>query len=200
MGPLSVSFNTAALVVLSLALSALSALSACSTATPYQAMTSRQAVFGGYSETRLAPDRYRVTFSGNDLTSRDTVEGYLLYRSAELSLADGYQGFSIVERNVEHRTETHLEPDPFYQPWYGPAYRHWRPSWRYYQPSFGWRRWDPWLDQPFWDQSLTVHRVERYEVSAEIILLRAPLPTDNPRIFSAADIIARFGPQLKRPQ
>ncbi len=193
-GPLPVSLCTAALVALSLT------LSACSTATPYQPKTAGQAIFGGYSETRLAPDRYRVTFSGNDLTSRDTVEGYLLYRSAELTLADGYQGFSIVERNVERSVETHLEPDPFHRPWYGPAYRYWRPNWRYYQPSYGWRSWDPWLDPPFWDRSLTVHTDERYEVTAEIILLQAPLPTDNPRVFSAADIIARIGPQLKLPQ
>lgn len=176
------------------------ALVGCSTATPYQPKLVGQAVYGGYYESKLASDRYRVTFSGNDLTSRDTVEGYLLYRSAELAVANGYQGFRILERNVEHRTETRIEPDPFYQPWYGPAYRYWRPDWRYYERPFGWRRWDPWMDPPFWNPGLTVQKDERYEVSAEIVLLREPLPTDDPRIFSAADVIARIGPQVKRPQ
>lgn len=176
------------------------ALTACATATPYQPNIGGQAVSGGYSETRLAPDRYRVTFAGNTLTSRDTVEGYLLYRAAELTLADGYDGFRVLERNVEHNTQTEVGPDPFYQPWYGPSYSYWRPYWRYYDPPYGWRSWDPWRDEPFWDQGLSVRKVERYEVTAEIELIHGPIPADNPRIFSASSIISRIGPQLKRPQ
>ena len=84
-------------IVASLALTAL--LGACTTATPYQPNISGQKVQGGYSEQQVEPDRFRVTFSGNSLTSRETVEGYLLYRAAELTVQQGYDWFEIVERD-----------------------------------------------------------------------------------------------------
>ena len=186
--------------VLALALVMAAGLSACSTATPYQPDRPGQSVSGGYSEIKLAPDRYRVTFEGNRLTSRETVEGYLLYRAAELTLVDGYDGFSIIERNVERRTETYYDPDPFYRPWYGPSYAYWRPYWRYYHRPYGWRSWDPYRDGPFWDQGLSVRTDERYEVTAEILLHRGPVPPGDPRIFSAQGIIYSLGPRIKRPE
>ncbi len=51
---------------------------------------------GGYSEQQLEPNRWRVTFSGNSLTDRRTVENYLLYRSAELTLSQGFDWFSTI--------------------------------------------------------------------------------------------------------
>jgi len=59
-------------------------LTACATPTPYQPNIRGQAASGGYSEVRIEPDRFRVNFAGNSLTSRETVEGYLLFRAAEL--------------------------------------------------------------------------------------------------------------------
>ena len=61
-----------AAIVASLALAGL--LSACATATPYQPNLPGQAVSGGYSEQRVEANRFRVNFSGNSLTSRETVE------------------------------------------------------------------------------------------------------------------------------
>ena len=54
-------------------------LAACATPTPYQASGSDGGIYG-YSEQRIEGDRYRITFSGNSLTDRETVETYLLYR------------------------------------------------------------------------------------------------------------------------
>ena len=47
-------------------------LAACATATPYQP-AGYNGQRGGYAEQRLENDRYRVTFSGNSLTSREQV-------------------------------------------------------------------------------------------------------------------------------
>ena len=80
---------------------AAAAVTACTTPTPYQPNLSGQRVAGGYAEQQLAPDRYRVVFSGNSLTSRDRVEGYLLYRAAEIAVRDGYEWFLIVDRLTE---------------------------------------------------------------------------------------------------
>ena len=47
-------------------------------------------------EQQLAADRYIVRFHGNEFTSRERVETYLLYRAAELTLEQGFDGFTIV--------------------------------------------------------------------------------------------------------
>jgi hypothetical protein len=76
-------------------------LAACVTATPYQPAPPRGF---GYSEERLDQNKYRVTFRGNSLTKRETVEDYLLYRAAELTLQNGYSHFLIIGRDTEAKT------------------------------------------------------------------------------------------------
>jgi hypothetical protein len=73
----------------------LSLLAAC--ATPYQSsLVGALWLGGGYSDEQLADGTWRVRFSGNTETTRETVETYWLYRSAELTLDKGYEGFSVV--------------------------------------------------------------------------------------------------------
>jgi hypothetical protein len=64
-------------------------LSAC--ATPYGSA----GLSGGYSETKLDDATYVVTFAGNGYTTAETVQTFWLYRCAELTLAQGYDGFEI---------------------------------------------------------------------------------------------------------
>jgi hypothetical protein len=64
--------------------------------TPYQ-----QAQDGyGYSDQRIEENRYRVNFAGNPATTRQTVEDYLLYRAAELTVQTGHDWFEVVHRNT----------------------------------------------------------------------------------------------------
>jgi hypothetical protein len=56
-------------------LSAAMLLTSCMTPTPYQPEIRGQRIHGGYSEEHLGDNRYRVTFDGNMLTSRERVEG-----------------------------------------------------------------------------------------------------------------------------
>ena len=184
-------------IIASLVLAGL--LAACTTATPYQPNIPGQAVSGGYSEQRIEPTRFRVNFAGNSLTSRETVEGYLLYRAAELTVEQGYDWFSIVDRNTEADRRTYIERDPFYSPWYGPAYGYWRPYWRYYGGGYGWRTWDPYWGSPFWSDSIDVRTVTKFEASAEIIMHRGAKPADDPRAFDARAVVANLGPRIVRP-
>jgi hypothetical protein len=64
--------------------------------TPYQAA---QGGFG-YSEQQIEENRYRVSFAGNSATTRQTVEDYLLYRAAELTVQTGHDWFQVVDRNT----------------------------------------------------------------------------------------------------
>lgn len=186
-------------LALGVAATAALGLSSCATSTPYQPIGAGQ-VAGGYSEIRLAPDRYRVTFSGNTLTSRDTVEGYLLYRAAELTLQQGCDWFVIDDRRLEHDVRTHVTPDTFYHPWYGPAYLYWTPSWRYRRPHLGWSVWSPYRGDPFWASHVDVRTVERFEASAEISLRHGAKPADDPKTFDARQVIEALGPKIQRPE
>lgn len=76
----------------------LAAVGGCTTSpTPYQPAADGY----GYAEQQIEQNRYRVSFSGNSATSRETVENYLLYRAAQLTLESGYDHFAIVNRELE---------------------------------------------------------------------------------------------------
>jgi hypothetical protein len=172
-------------------------LAACETATPYQPNIPGQAASGGYSEIRLEPDRWRVTFTGNSLTSRETVEAYLLFRSAELTVQQGYDWFNIVDRHTDRQARTYVEPDPLYHPWYG--YGYWRPYWRYYGRGFGWRAWDPWWGGPFWADSVNVQTIQKFEATAEIQMHHGAKPADDPAAFDAHAVIDNLRPRIQYP-
>lgn len=179
---------------------ALAATSGCMTETPYQPDVAGQPVSGGYSETRRAEGRYTVNYVGNSLTSRDRVEGYLLYRAAELTLQNGYDWFLIVDRLTERDTNTYFQPDPFYRPWYGQRYGHWRPRWRYYRQGGGWSTWSPEGGDPFWADRLDVRTIERFEAHAEIIMHRGPLPAGEERALDARRVLQDLEPTIERPE
>ena len=77
------------------------ATAACTySSTPYQPISSANRVSGGYSDEQLGEYRFRVSFAGNSLTSREQVESYLLFRAAELTLEQGHTWFVIEERVI----------------------------------------------------------------------------------------------------
>ena len=181
------------------AAAALSLVTGCMTATPYQPDISGQAVSGGYSDERLSENQFKVNFSGNTLTSRDRVEGYLLYRSAELTVQNGYDYFVIVDRLTERDVQTYVEPDRYYRPYYGTSYSYWRPHWRYYEPGIGWSVWHPEWGTPFWANRANVRSVERFEAHAEIVMYRGTPPSSERKSFNARAVIADLEPTIPRP-
>lgn len=171
------------------------ALSSCATPTPYQPLSaSSPQRSGGYSDLQLEADKWRVTFSGNTLTSRDTVERYLLYRAAELSLAQGNDWFEIVNRFMEHEVRDVVRPNPLYDPSWD--FGGWRPYYSYYARAFGWRDWYPYSGEPAFD----TRRVERFEAKAEIIMHKGTKPAGDGNLFDARDVIEKLGPGIVRPK
>lgn len=79
-------------------------LTACASQTPYKPAEERGDF--GYTQTQLSENRYRVTFTGNDLTPKGTVKDYALLRAAELTLQQGYDWFTLVKRETDKETET----------------------------------------------------------------------------------------------
>ncbi len=76
-------------------LSALVVLSGCET--PYQP----NGLLGGYSDTELAPDLYRVVIRGDDIATFERIQDFALLRASELTLRHGFSYFAIInERNA----------------------------------------------------------------------------------------------------
>jgi hypothetical protein len=63
-------------------------------ATPYQPfeMFGR----GGYSDKKVADDTYQVTYYGNGGTNLQTLNSLLLYRTAEITLDQGFDYFAVL--------------------------------------------------------------------------------------------------------
>ena len=168
-------------VLLTALATGLLALSACAEPTPYQPVGDTRY---GYDEVRIESDRYRVSFSGNSLTDRETVELLLLYRAAELTLERGYDHFRVVTRETDEDTRTfaHSRPSAFHV------------HYRYYHPRFGWHGWR----DPFWDD-VDVREITRYHASAEIRLGRGPAP-DADDAFDAREVASNLRGRVTTPQ
>lgn len=65
---------------------------------------------GGFKDTQLAPDVFRVSFSGNTFTSNDRVQDFALLRAAELTLANNAQYFAVISSTDQSRIDTHVTP------------------------------------------------------------------------------------------
>lgn len=75
-------------------------LAACATApTHFQPAPGPGAI--GYSEMRIEPGRYRVTFQGGAGAPEAQVRDYALLRAADLALAEGYDWFQVTDRSVQ---------------------------------------------------------------------------------------------------
>lgn len=151
-------------------------LSACASSTPYGPTTTSNGY--GFSEQRIESNRYRVTFRGNSLTSREQVENYLLYRAAELTLQDGYDYFTMVKDDTEKSTSYRNVGAPNYL-YYGRG----RPF-PYYGYGFGWG-----------PDEFDVRETTRYTAIAYILMGKGPKPND-PASYSAADVQANLRPAV----
>jgi hypothetical protein len=104
----------------------------------------------------------------------------------------GYDWFEMASRNTERHGHTVIE-QPF-----GPGpYGWWSPYWRFHG-RFGWRSWDPYWGDPYWDAD--VRTINRYEATAEIVMHKGVKPADNPRAFDAHDVMHNLEPQIQRPK
>ncbi len=183
------------LISLAAVLSLGAALTGCETPTPYQPLHAGSAQSGGYTETRIDANHFRVSFRGNGMTSRSTVENYLLYHAAELTLHEGYDWFETVHEATDKHVDTYADPvGP------GPYGYGWHPYWRYYGGGFGWRSWDPYWHDPFWADDIDMHTVEKFDAEAEIVMGHGPKPDNDKSALDAHEVVANLGPKIIRPQ
>ena len=179
----------------------------CATETRYRPATGQGFNRQGYSERMIEPGRFLVSFAGNSVTSRDTVERYLFYRAAELTLQQGFDYFVMADRDTNLQSRTFSTPGVG-GPWgYGGFGGYWGPSWRYWGRGFGWRSWDPWyggfgggFGGGPWGNDFDVRTIDRYEATAEIVMRKGPIPRDNIRAFDARKVVESIGPTVQLPE
>lgn len=75
----------------------LSAALLASCATPYQS----SGFAGGFEETRLAPDVFRVSFAGNAYTRTQRAQDLAMLRAAELTLHHRFTHFALLNEQNE---------------------------------------------------------------------------------------------------
>jgi uncharacterized protein YceK len=83
-------------------------LSGCATAYQQTGFT------GGYSDTQLAPDVFRVNFSGNGATNDERAQDFVMLRAAELTLSHGFTHFAVLNESTGGVTETISTPGGSY--------------------------------------------------------------------------------------
>ena len=155
-------------------------LAACQTPASYQPRTPQNGT--GYTDEQLAQNRWRVTFTGNSATKRETVENYLLLRSAEVALKAGYRWFVFDTRDTKAET-TYQSDFAGWPGWHGRG-RYWH-SW----PYGGWG--DGGME--------TTRPITSYETYAEIVLLTDAQAKDEVRVLQAQDVLDHLGPLARPP-
>jgi hypothetical protein len=170
-------------------------LGGCETATPYQPVNAPSAhAHGGYSEQQIESNRWRVEFSGNTLTSRETVERYLLFRAGQLTLSQGYDWFETVERATDRKTSFYSDPDPYFAGWGGPY-------WGFYGGGFGWD-YGYWGDGPFggFGGPLDMQQVTRFTATVEIVMGHGPKPENARSAYDARSVESHLQGSIQYPR
>ena len=78
---------------------------ACASGPAYRAAPTADSY--GYRDTQLTADRYRVSFSGDYGTARETVENFALFRAANVAVEHGATRFRIVSRDTSPVTSNY---------------------------------------------------------------------------------------------
>jgi len=180
------------------AFATLALLGACATATPYQAAETGQR---GYENIQIEQDRWTVSFAGNSLTDRQTVETYLLYRAAELTRQEGYDHFRVVQRNTDESRR--VLPSGL-----GAGYSSFYCNYRFYgrhgrligypRGFYGRSAFGSSFHSPFYDD-FGYREVVRYEANSEIVMGRGQKPSD-PAYFSADEVLTNLADKITRPE
>ena len=155
-------------------------LGACATQTPYQPSGDGRY---GYSEQKIEKNRYRVTFTGNPSTPRETVQNYLLYRASELTLQNGFDYFTMVDRDVERETRyySHGYVDDFGYYGFNRRYSYRRS----YRPNY---------------YSSTSYPISEYSGIADILMAEGEKPEDDANAYDALDVLQQLQPLVRQEE
>ena len=158
--------------ILAASILAILLVAGCATVTPYQPMKDGQ----GYGDQRIENNRYRISFAGNSSTPRETVENYLLFRAAELTLQNGYDYFVMSGSDTEAQTRYQQTVSAFGgYGWYS----------RYYGLGTG---------------VSTSTPITEYQAQAYVTMYKGKRPAASTDAFDAREVRQNLGPLIKYPE
>jgi hypothetical protein len=157
---------------------ALSVLAACATPTPYQPAVGPNG--DGYTTQRIESNRFRISFKGNSLTNRQTVDTYMLYRAAEVTVENGADYFVIANKDVDKNTAYENYGDDLACGWGG---------------GWGWRH--SWYGGACGGMDYT-RPINSYNAIADIVVYRGPKPPNNRDAYDAREVMNSVGPTVVR--
>jgi hypothetical protein len=147
-------------------------LAACATASLYRPLEGGE----GYSEQKLEANRFRVSYAGNSSTPRQTVENYLLYRAAEITLSSGHDYFVMANQSTEADTSYSQTVSGF--------------------GGFGRYSWSP-LSSVGVGVGTAIPSTE-YEAQAYIVMYSGKKPPKETQAFDAREVKANLEPLIVR--
>jgi hypothetical protein len=118
------------------------------------------------------------------VTPRRTVETYLLYRAAEVTLASGHDWFVIADRSTDASTR----------------YTGWVDG---FPGGFGWGGYGgggSGVGVGVGLATMTANPATRYTAEATIVVFSGEKPKDNVNAYDAREVIERLGPTLVYPE
>ncbi len=75
-------------------------------ATGYQ----KDGLGGGFKDTKISEDLYRISFQGNAYTDRQQAADYALLRAAEVTTENGFNYFAILDEREGSQTIHYVSP------------------------------------------------------------------------------------------
>ena len=142
----------------------------------------------GYSDEKIDATRYRVSFSGDNETTRGQVEDYLLRRAAEITVRAGYNYFAFDNRSLETDTNLYRTTDNW-DPMSGLAFGLGR---RYPGRSEHFAKGSV---PAFWSEKEAVP-ITRYTARSEIVMLPPDQIATHPGALAAREILRYLSPEV----
>lgn len=140
---------------------------------------------GVYSQASIGANRYRLTVKGHKFTSRDAVEKYLAWRSADLALSKDDRWFRFIETRHKGDTVPVAKRDPA-APHFSFRMEYFRPVWRYkLKGDKDWKDWSPFSGAAFFADGKDASTITDFEASADIQLRKGQMDDADPMAFEA---------------
>jgi len=142
----------------------------------------------GYADQQINATRYRVSFAGDNQTSRGQVEDFLLRRAAEITVRAGYNYFAFDNRSIETDTNLYRTNDNW-DPVNGLAFGLGR---RYPGRAEHFAKGST---PAFWSEKEAVP-ITRYTARSDVVLLPSDQLAMHPDALAAREILRYLSPEF----
>jgi hypothetical protein len=139
-----------------------------------------------------------LVVTGHNFTSRGEIEKYLAFRAAELTLEQRGTWFTFSEIRGKGDTVPVPKRDPEGLR-YSFRMANFLPVWRYKMGSAAWQSWSPFIGSAFFADGKDPKKITDFEVSADIVVHKAPMDDADPLAFEAGAVSDLLINQISPP-